>query len=243
MVADVLRRFEPELVPLLDRRRSVGLIALSDDERVESDFGRIMRANDVELFTTRFRYRSLAEMDLTAVADGLPPSDRLDVLAFGCTSVTMMLGIPALLELMALARPGLVHTSPGIALVEALNALEAKRVALLTPYIPTEHAASVSFLAKNGFEIVADASFDLETDAEVGRVTEASIRSAGEQLLETRADAFVVSCAAFDVLGHIDRLEASLGLPVLASVPVMAWDVLRRLGVERPVGPGELFKL
>ncbi|WP_288142492.1 hypothetical protein [Mesorhizobium sp.] len=155
----------------------------------------------------------------------------------------MKLGIDSLVSQLSEARPGLKYTSPAIAAIAALNKLRAKRIALLTPYEVTCHQLFPPFFAANGFEIVADGTFDKHTDVEIGEITQESIFIAAKKLAEMSSpDALFVSCTATPIVPHIARLEKELGIPVVSSSQAMAWDALRLAEYRKPIhGFGQLL--
>lgn len=221
----------------------IGLILISTDEVGGDAFRTILPGDDVSVFATRgscedgwegFAFTS----SFAEVANTLPPADRLDVLAFSCTSATVELGIEGVLSELSNAMPGLKYTSPAIAVIEALKQFGAKKVALLTPYPVNVHRSFVKFLEMHGFGVTANGTFDKSTDAEIGELQKESIFAAAKSLVEaSEPDALFISCTATPVVEYINQLEAELGLPVLTSSQAMAWDALRLVGYNRPI-PG-----
>jgi maleate isomerase len=219
----------------------VGLILISTDEVGGDAFREIMPDDDVSVFTTRgscedswegFAFKS----SFKEVTDTLPPADRLDVLAFSCTSATVELGIEGLLSELSAALPGVKYTSPAIAAIEALNQLGAKKVALLTPYPLSAHRSSVKFFEMHGFTVAADGTFDKFTDAEIGELQRDSIFAAANALVgASDPDAIFISCTATPVVQYIDQLESELGIPVVTSSQAMAWHTLRLAGYNKPI--------
>jgi arylmalonate decarboxylase len=55
-----------------------------------------------------------------------------------------------------------------------------------------------------------------------------------------RAQACFISCANIQSMDMIERLEQSLGIPVVTSNQAALWCALRLLGIGAP-GPGMLF--
>lgn len=219
----------------------IGLILISTDEVGGDAFSAIMPRDDVSIFATRgccedswegFAFKS----SFKEVANTLPPAERLDVLAFSCTSGTVELGIEGLLSELSSALPGVKYTSPAIAAIEALKQFGAKRIALLTPYPVNVHRSLTNFFKEQGFDITADGTFDMSTDAEIGELQKGSIFAAAKSLVEASApDALFISCTATPVVGYIDQLEAELALPVVTSSQAMAWDALRLVGYKKPI--------
>ncbi|MEA2744007.1 MAG: maleate isomerase [Acetobacteraceae bacterium] len=111
------------------------------------------------------------------------------------------------------------------------------------PYIPSVHQREVDFLAANGVMVVGGTCLGVDTNTEMARISpEAITAQALEAGSASRADACFISCTAIRSAGLIANLEASLGMPVITSNQVLAWHVLRMLGVRQRVsGFGRIF--
>ena len=60
---------------------------------------------------------------------------------------------------------------------------------------------------------------------------------------QANAQAVVLACGNWSTLGIVDRLEASIGKPVLTTNQVSLWAVLRLAGYHAPVfGWGRLLR-
>jgi maleate isomerase len=230
----------------------IGLIVLSTDEIGMDAFFSLMPKSGVRVFATRTAYlddAATAEFRLRdsykEVADTLPPEGRFDVLAFSCTSATVATGAQQTLSLLGAARPGLPCTTPAVGAVRAMQAMGARRIALLTPYPVAYHRKFQEFFPANDVEISADGTFDLQTDAEIGELARDSLFAASRELVHAApTDALFVSCTATPIVPHLQELEDELGVPVIASSQAMAWDALRLGGYRRPIaGFGRLMQM
>jgi maleate isomerase len=93
-------------------RARIGLVALSGDATVEPDFRRLGLGPDVEIYVSRVAFgkvtieglREVAE-HLTAATALILPGQRLDVVAYGCTSGTIVVGEEGIGRRIAAARP------------------------------------------------------------------------------------------------------------------------------------------
>ena len=115
---------------------------------------------------------------------------------------------------------------------------------MLTPYAPRVHRQFLPFFRNGGFEVTSDATFNLESDWEIGELTTESILEASRFLAgPTRVDALFISCTAISIVSDIDELEGALDLPVVTSSQALAWDVLRLMGYKKPIeGFGRLLR-
>ncbi|MEI9425839.1 aspartate/glutamate racemase family protein [Mesorhizobium sp. Cs1299R1N1] len=238
--------FSPKTAPSTFNAR-IGFILLNSDEVGEGAFQRLM-PDDVAVYTTRTAYSHAGggfttPTSFTEIASSLPPSDRFDVLAFSCTSGTVALGIPTLLRELEQACPGVKYTSPGIAMIEALRHVEAKRVALLTPYGYDFHQKFLPFLASANIHVAADGVFDCKTDIEICELDVEEILIAARALVtQSAADALFLSCTAMPVVPHLARFEQELGIPVMSSTQALAWHALKLSKYAAPIsGFGRLL--
>ncbi|MER8996008.1 hypothetical protein [Mesorhizobium sp. M0678] len=248
-MTDTTMLFDGATAPLGQTVR-IGLILLSTDEICADAFTSILPRDDVLVFQTRAAYDEKGAGDdlaapMTDIVNTLPPPGRFDILAFGCTSATVAMGIDGLVRQLSEARPGLRYTSPAIGAVEALRHLEAQRVALLTPYSLAFHRKMIVFFEENGFEIMADGAFPKQTDSEVAELTPEAIFEAARALVDRKQpDALFISCGATPVTPLIEELEQELGIAVIGSVQAMAWHALRLAGYSRSIsGYGRLMRI
>lgn len=226
----------------------IGLILVSTDETGGDAFMTIMPKDEVAVFQTRAAYDYCEgafsiRTSFKEVTDTLPPAGRLDVLAFSCTSWTVAMGAENVLAQLREARPGIKYTSPAHASIAALRQLKAKRIALLSPYELVLHQFMPPFLRENGFEISADGTFATSSGTENNELRRESIFNAAKELVRHNLpDALFMSCTAMPIVPHIDTLEREIGIPVITSTQVMAWDALRLAGYNRPIdGFGQLL--
>lgn len=232
-------------------QRAIGLIVLSSDEVGAEAFSSIVSRAGARVFVTRTVYEDSSSSDgkfvikpsFPDVCATLPPPGRFGVLAFSCTNGTVAMGAKALLNELSSARPGLRYTSPAIAGIHALDFLKARRIAFLSPYLKNTHKLFYSFYADNDIAISADGTFNLSTDAEIGKIASASLFAAAKNLVANdKPDAIFISCTATPIVPHIDQLEQDIGIPVVSSSQAMAWDALRLANYNDPVaGFGRLL--
>ncbi len=235
----------------IGRLARIGLVVLSSDFTIEHEFRALLGRPGVDVFharipnAPRITPESLAAMGplITDTVDLLPP--ELDVVAYGCTSASMVLGPDAVAGMIHAARPGVKATNPAAAAYRALSALGAERVAVLTPYRRDVNEIVHRAITGAGFEVPVFGSFNEENDPVVAAIDTASIVSAVRRLVEGRAvDAVFVSCTAVRIAHAIAEVEAEVGLPVTSSNHALAWHCLRLAGVEEPAqGMGRLFEL
>ena len=234
-------------------RAAIGLIVLATDQTIEHEFRQMLAIDGVAFYETRIHNaaeinpETLAEMEKgMAGATGLIlPGSTLDVVAYGCTSGTVVIGEDKVFARIREARPGIACTTPITAAIAGLKALSARRIALLTPYIESVNQMLRRFIEARGIEVPVMGSFNHENDTEVARITPDSIRDAARRLVAAGPiDAVFVSCTSLRVAAIAEALEREIGVPVTSSNHALAWHCLRLAGYREPMaGFGSLFKL
>lgn len=234
-------------------RAAIGLIALSTDNVIEGEVLSFLPEEGVALYRSRIPAAArntpegLAAMAprIGAVAAMLLPDDRLDVIAFGCTSGAMVIGPAGVAAAIHAARPGVPVSNPVSAALDGLRALGAKRIALLTPYPDRTNTVVADYVAGQGFEILAKGSFKQPGGKAIARIPPEYVFEAGVALGATAGiDALFVSCTALRVAPVLQRIEDRIGKPVVASNQALAWDCLRRAGIGDAVpNAGRLFSI
>ncbi|MGY3473494.1 maleate cis-trans isomerase family protein [Bradyrhizobium ottawaense] len=221
-----------------------GVVVLSSDEVGADAFASIMPEDEVSVVSTRVTYKGAGEIaSFSEAVNTLPPEGRLDLLAFSCTSGSIAMGAQVVLSQLEKARPGLKYTSPAVAGLEALRRINAKKIALLTPYGLLTHETFLPFFRKEGFELTAHGTFNKSRDAEISAISREAIFDAAKTLIKnTKPDALFISCTAIRIVPHIEDLEREIEIPVISSAQAMAWHSLRLTGFRRPIaGFGSLL--
>jgi maleate isomerase len=233
-----------------DSRVRIGLVQLASDFTLENEWRQLL-GERVELYSSRTPCSpTVTPEGLRGLAQGLSQSSALlvpglplDVLAFGCTSGSMLIGEQEVTRLLNQAHPGVPVSNPWSAVKAALRGLNARRIAVLTPYIDEVNYPLCQGLQQAGHEVVAFGSFNVLEDAEIPRIPAAAIEAAALELLAgQRVDALFLACTNLRTLGLLDALEKRLGLPVISSNQALFWHVLQLAGcVHRPQGFGSLL--
>ncbi|MGH3978570.1 MAG: hypothetical protein ACRDRZ_06160 [Pseudonocardiaceae bacterium] len=171
-----------------------------------------------------------------AVRDVLLPEPA--VVAYACASGSFVGGIEgeaALVSIMTDAgAPRAVTTAGG--LVQALAALRARRVALVTPYIDALNTLLVAFLEAHHVDTVASTGLGLL--GQIWRVSHEELVDSVRAVDRPEADSIFISCTNLTTYDLIAPLERELGKPVLTANQVTVWAALRALGL-RATGPGQ----
>jgi maleate isomerase len=230
-----------------DRLR-VGVIMPSGNISVEPELN-AMAPPGVRFLFTRAALTGSSAQEMLAMAAGagagakLLADARVDRIVFHCTGVTMFspeMGVKIRTEIEELTGIPTVVTSDAI--IAALNALQARRIALLTPYVELVHEREKAFLTANNIELVLDKALGLNTNTEMGALEPAVLARFVHDNTAAAADAYFLSCTALRSAGIIGKLEAELGRPVITSNHAAVWYALASAGVARePAAFGRLF--
>lgn len=229
----------------------IGLVALATDHTSEVDFARIFDPAQVGLYVNRIAFENPTTQEslrktgprLAEAAAQILPGEPLDVIAYGCTAASIVLGNDKVADYLHAAKPDTPVVTPSSAAFDAFAALGAKRVSVLTPYTPAVTDELAGYFSANGPEVISAACFGLDDDREMARVSEASIIEGGIAALEPEADALFLSCTGLRAAVCAARIEARTGKPVITSNQAMAWRCLRHLGLKGPQsGYGQIFQ-
>lgn len=136
------------------------------------------------------------------------------------------------------ALTGLPATTQSDGLIDGLEHVNARRVAVATAYSDIVTDRLRVFLEEYGFDVASTKGLGYEHIPEKG-VTQKTLHELGvaSYASSNKADALVMSCGALKTLDLIVPLEASIGVPVVASTPHGLWHCARMLGVDARI-PG-----
>ncbi|HEV7931172.1 MAG TPA: Asp/Glu racemase [Actinomadura sp.] len=124
------------------------------------------------------------------------------------------------------------------AVVDALGAVGAGRVAVAHPYEPPVGRRLREFLTESGLEVVSDTALGLRSIKEVYDVPAAHVAELIRAADHPEADAVFVSCTALPTYDLIAPLEQELHKPVITANQATVWAALRALEMTA-IGPGQ----
>jgi len=232
------------------KRATMGVVVLKTDETMEGDLRAFIPSEGVALYHTRIPFEprvtaeTLAKMenDLSTSVDLFPPTAPFDVIGYGCTSGSAVIGEDQIAARIQSVFPKAAATNPLSATKAALSALNVKRVAIVSPYVAEVSEALRNRLSEAGFDPVATASFDQIEDAAVARITPDSIHDAIVATAQMEpVDAVFVSCTSLRTENVILAAEQATGIPVVSSNQALAWHMMRLAGIkDASAGMGRL---
>ena len=229
----------------------VGLIALSTDQTIENDFNKICNNLPLDIFVNRIHNQNpltkenLLKMqdDLELVANRILPDEKINTIAYGCTSGTIAIGEDKVRDKILLAKPGCYVTTPVTSAVKAFKIMNINKIALFTPYPDAVNKTILEYFSQKNIEVLSFASLNLNLDSEIANVDPDYILEISSKLEMKNVDALFISCTALPVLNILNKLEVKLKKLVLSSNQTLIWDTIRSTGYKSPIkGYGKLLE-
>ncbi len=132
-------------------------------------------------------------------------------------------------------RAGVGISMGSTATVAALQRLEARRIAVLTPHQPRGDEQVRRYLEEAGYEIRRLIGLQCPSPRLIAHTTRRQMLDAVKQLDGDDVDAIVQVGTNLAMMGLAGELESWLGKPVLAINAITYWDALRRSGIMDPI--------
>jgi len=216
----------------------IGLVQLSTDHSLEMDWAKLIGSSAL-IFSNRVYYSStMTRKALNEIAKGITCAASLiavglpmDVMAFGCTSASMVIGSKKIEKLLTVHHPGIPATNPWAASKAAFKHLNVEKISIFSPY-PTEvnYPLYRELLAER-FDVPAIGALRIKNDTDITAVSFDSMVKGAEQILNrAKTDALFMSCTNLRVLDHLEKLESHFGIPVVCSNQAMFWHAMTLAG-------------
>jgi maleate isomerase len=171
------------------------------------------------------------------------PGQKIDVIAYGCTSGTIAIGENIIKNQVHKSKPEATVTTPITAALKAFNKLNLKKIAVLTPYPKEVNLTVYNYLKQNNLEIDSFNSFNLNYDSEIAQVSLDSLMDQISKINLSQVEGLFVSCTALKIVDIIDKVENEFNTKVISSNQAIIWDCLRILKIDNDIiGYGNLFK-
>ena len=229
----------------------IGLITLSTDLTMESDFYSIINNLPIDVFVNRIKnYNPLTKENLLKMYDQLEsvtkdilPNEKINTIAYGCTSGTIAIGKEKIKEKIQIAKSGCYITTPITSAIKAINKMKIKKIAIFTPYPDSVNKSVFEYFSKEKIEVLSFSSFNLDSDLEIGKVDPNYLLEVLTKMEISDAEGLFVSCTALPVLKILDQVETKIKKTVLSSNQTLIWDSIRSVGYKNSVtGYGQLFR-
>ena len=228
----------------------IGVITLSTDFTIEQDFRKICHSLPIDIFFNRIpfinplnheNYLKMAE-HIPEVSEQILPGEKIDVIAYGCTSGTIAIGEEHISSQVQKSKPEAKVTTPITAALKAFKKLNLKNIAVLTPYPKDVNVTVFDYLSKNDLTIDSFNSFNLNYDSEIAQVSLESLKESIANINLDNVDGLFVSCTALKIVDILDEVEKKFNTTVISSNQAIIWDCLRLLNIDTYLpGYGKLF--
>ncbi len=233
----------------------IGQIVPSSNVTMETEIPAMLRARE-SILPERFTFHSsrmrmkkvtkeeLAAMDKDSDRCALELSDaQVDVLGYACLVAIMSMGkgyhrvSQDRLHNRTIengnAAP--VVTSAG-ALIEGLEALKAKRVAVLAPYMKPLTQMVVDYIESEGIEVADWHALEIPDNLEVAAQNPDNLLTLYKNLNLEGVDVLVLSaCVQMPSLPSIQKVEDIVGIPVVSAAVCTTYKMLKELGLKAQV--------
>ncbi|PPR46830.1 MAG: Arylmalonate decarboxylase [Alphaproteobacteria bacterium MarineAlpha5_Bin9] len=229
----------------------VGVITLSTDFTIEQDFRKICHDLPLDIFFNRIpfinplnyeNYLKMAE-HIPEVTSQILPGQKIDIIAYGCTSGTIAIGEKNILTQVQQSKPEAKVTTPITAAISAFKEMKIKNIAVLTPYPKDVNLTVFNYLKKNNLNIDSFSSFNLNYDSEIAKVSHESIIDGIHNINLEKIEGLFVSCTALKIVDIIDEVEKKFNTTVISSNQAIIWHCLKLLDINTKVlGYGKLFE-
>jgi maleate isomerase len=236
--------------------RRIGVIVPSSNTTMETELPEFFRRRTAvtgETFTWHSARASMAKVTPEELERMVAASDvaarsladsPVEVIAYACLVAVMCRGPGAAAEVEQRLRSAVADApnrplivSSARALVDAMRALGARKVALVTPYLRPLAEQIAESVAAQGFEVAEVVALEVSDNVAVGRLDPAHLLEIARGLDLGSVDALVLSaCVQMPSLPVVQQAEDELGVPVLTAATATARSILLALGLD-PVVP------
>ena len=229
----------------------IGLLALSTDLTIESDFQSICQKLPLDLVVNRIHNQNpltkenLLKMhdQIEPVTEKILPEQKINTIAYGCTSGTIAIGEDEVKKKIQLAKPGCYVTTPITSAIKAFEEMNAKKIALFTPYPESVNKTIIEYFNEKNINIISLSTFNIDLDEDIANVDPEHLLETLVKLNLSDADALFISCTALPALEILEKVERKVKKIVLSSNQTLIWDTIRSVGYKFPVeGYGKLLR-
>lgn len=243
-------------------RARIALIIAHSNTTIEPEFNQIA-PEGVSIHVGRVPIGAISAAGLSTEDHYIDTAAKLlsdinaKAIAYACNGANVVGGPDAELEeARRISRiAGTTAVMASAALLEALTALNLKRIVLATPYPPDLSESNDAFWKSCGFEVLKTGGVNLGGSREpVEPLSSAPISKVGIQMPEfsynlarsaydSRAEAVVVIGCNLRTIEVAAQFEADFGIPFLSSNLALFWAALQVAGIREPIsGYGRLLE-
>ena len=156
----------------------IGLLALSTDLTIEKDFNSVCNKLPLDIFVNRIHNENpltkenLLKMyaQIEPVTEKILPGQKINTVAYACTSGTIAIGEDKVKEKVQLAKPGCYVTTPITSAIKAFQEMNAKKIALFTPYPESVNKTILEYFDSKNISITSFSTFNIDLDEDIASV-------------------------------------------------------------------------
>ena len=204
----------------------LGLIIPSSNTTMEPEFHKML-PNSFTVHVARLKLREVTVKGLIEMERGIEEEAskladaNVDVIGFGCTSGSLLKGLGYDKEIekrieKASMKPAVATAG---ALAKALNTLEIRNVAVVTPYIREINELERNFLEANGFNVIDLKGLGLRDNLKIGEVNSQTAYKLVLEVDYKSADGIFISCTNLRTIHVIEKLENKLKKQLFQVTP------------------------
>jgi len=229
----------------------IGLLALSTDLTIEKDFNSICHKLPLDVFVNRIHNENplskenLLKMQerIESITEKILPGEKINTVAYACTSGTIAIGEDKVKEKIQLAKPGCYVTTPITSAIKAFNKMNVKKIAVFTPYPESINQTISEYLIKKNIKVISFNTFNLDLDVDFARVDPKHLLEILTKIKIDDADALFISCTALTALEILDEVEKKINKPVFSSNQTLIWETVRSVEYKNSImGYGKLLR-
>lgn len=242
---------------ILGTRLKIGSLVPSTNSSVEPEFAR-MPVDGVTHMAARIAVPNVvfrSDADAEAIVEGtqpdlLPALDRL--MACNPDRVIMAMAVPCFwggragcdaMRTKLTDRAGVPVTLPPDAVAQALTALGARRVGIVSPYMPLADQHVTDWFTQSGFEVAAIRGLRAPREDQVIDITPEQLSGGFAEVDAPDVDALVHVGTSIAMARLVEGFEAQFAKPVVSVNVACLWATLRAAGLEdRMDGYGQLMR-
>ena len=225
-------------------RARYGLIVPSSNRMAEPHAARF-NPTGVVAHATRVRMTGPYFMALDELLPKVAEAARIladatcDTIVFHCTANSMAEGMAGEKRIAGAIEKatGLTAATTASATMAAFEALDAKRVVLVSPYSRPSHEHEIEFLEEAGCEIVGERNLGLGGSEAYSAMPASDWVDTLREMKNDKADVYFASCANIRAIEALEEMEEILDAPVVTSNQLVIWQAVRFAGIKDPI-PG-----
>ena len=135
-------------------------------------------------------------------------------------------------------RTGCPAVTSTLSIIDALKALDIKKIGLVTPYVGSIQNKIIRNLQLENLVCISERHFNLTDNFSYSEVSKTVIEKAAMDVISEGAEAVIILCTNLDFASFAASLELKTGVPILDSVVLTCWGALRKIGIDtKPLSP------